>query len=107
MEFLEEPQVTDRNIVLDDATKRTDARSRLSANFAAAKTSLSPRNQLSRLAERNKTKAKDVLEEAATVARKGAPVVGAIGLGVLLFAVRRPISKWISRLKRPTSSTDN
>ncbi|MGB5077344.1 MAG: hypothetical protein WBO17_07690 [Sphingorhabdus sp.] len=103
MEFLEEPRVTDRNEVLKDAALRNVARTRLVSHFATAKVSLSPRNQLNHFLDRNQKIAKTVIKEAKIVARKSAPVVGTIGIGVLLFAARRPISKWISGLKRPTT----
>lgn len=107
MELSEEPQVTERNVVLADAAKRNHAKARFIANLATARASLAPRNQLDRLVQRNKARAQHVIEDAATAARKGAPVAGAIGLGALLFAVRKPISKWISGLKQPISSTDD
>lgn len=99
MELHEEPQVTQRNIVLKDAAKRKSAKARLLSNIRSARISLTPRHQLHRFVERNKVKVKVVVDEAALVARKGAPIAVALGLGVLLFVARGPISKWISRLR--------
>jgi hypothetical protein len=95
-----EPVVTDRkNVILSDAERR-NLRRKLKGSVEVAQDVLNPRNQLRRLVERNTAKAKDVAGDAAQVAKKNAPVLGAIGLGALVFAARRPISSWISKLRK-------
>lgn len=100
-----EPVVTDRkNVILSDAERR-NLRRKLKGSVEVAQDVLNPRNQLRRFVERNTAKAKDAAGNAAVVAKKNVPLIGAIGLGTLLFAARHPISNWISRLRK--SKTPN
>ncbi|HEV7234134.1 MAG TPA: hypothetical protein VGN36_07795, partial [Sphingorhabdus sp.] len=84
---------------LSDAERR-NLRRKLKNSVEVTKDVLNPRNQIQKLVERNKTKAKRVAGDAAETARKNAPLIGAIGLGALLFAARRPISDWISKARK-------
>lgn len=94
-----DPEVTERkSVILSDAERR-NLRRKLKGSVVIAQDVLNPRNQLNRFVARNTAEAKRVAGEAAEVAKKNAPVIGAVGLGALLFAARRPISKWISRLR--------
>jgi hypothetical protein len=101
-----EPVVTDRkNVILSDAERR-NLRRKLKGSVEVAQDVLNPRNQLRRFVERKTATAKNVAGEAAQTARKNVPLIGAIGLGALLFAARRPISDWISqRRKNKTPNT--
>lgn len=94
-----DPEVTERkSVILSDAERR-NLRRKLKGSVEVAQDVLNPRNQLNRLIARNTADAKRVAGEAAEVAKKNAPLIGAVGLGALLFAARRPISKWISGLR--------
>ena len=101
-----EPVVTDRkNVILSDAERR-NLRRKLKGTAEVARDVLNPRNQLRRFVERNVAEAKDAAGDAAKVAKDNAPVIGAIGFGALLFIARRPISSWISKLRKSkTTST--
>ncbi len=102
-----EPVVTERkSVILSDAERR-NIRRKLRGSVDVAKDVLNPRNQLKRFVDRNTIAAKRVADETADIARKNAPVIGAVGLGALLLIGRRPISKWISRMKKPKEPTDN
>ena len=100
-----DPQVTERkSVILSDAERR-NLRRKLKDSVDVAHYVLNPRNQLKRLVERNTAEAKRVVVEAAQVAKKNAPAIGAVGLGALLFASRRPIFGWISRLRKSKTNT--
>lgn len=97
-----------KSVILTDAERR-NLRRKLKESVEVAQDVLNPRNQLNRFVVRNKAEAKRVAAEASQAAKKNAPLIGAIGLGALLFAARRPISKWISKLrtsKTPTPDGD-
>lgn len=97
-----------KSVILTDAERR-NLRRKLKESVEVAQDVLNPRNQLNRFVVRNKTEAKRVAAEASQAAKKYAPLIGAIGLGALLFAARRPISNWISKLrtsKTPTPDGD-
>ena len=100
-----DPQVTERkSVILSDAERR-NLRRKLKGSVEVAQDVLNPRNQLKRFVDRNTAEVKRIAGDAAHVAKKNAPVIGVVGLGALLFAARRPISNWISKLrKRKTNS---
>lgn len=102
-----DPRVTERkSVILSDAERR-NLRRKLRGSVDLAQDVLNPRNQLKRFVERNTAQAKRVAGDAAKVAKKNAPVIGLVGFGALLFAARRPISNWISKLRtRKTNSLD-
>ena len=100
-----EPVVTDRESVILSNAERRNLRRKLKGSVEVAQDVLNPRNQLRRFVERNTAKAKNAAGDAAQVAKKNAPLIGAVGLSAILFAARRPISNWISRLRK--SKTPN
>jgi hypothetical protein len=101
----EYPEVTERkSVILSDAERR-NLRRKLKGSVDVAQDVLNPRNQLKRLADRSKAGAKQVASDTAKVAKKNAPLIGAVGLGALLFAARRPISSWISKLRKSRTIT--
>jgi hypothetical protein len=103
--FLKDSQVTERkSVILSDAERR-NLRRKLKESVGVAQDVLNPRNQLARLVERSTTKMKHVAADATQVAKKNAPLIGAVGLGAILFAARRPISNWLSKLRK--SKTPN
>lgn len=93
-----------KSVILSDAERR-NLRRKLKGSVEVAQDVLNPRNQLRRFVDRTTTKAKHVAGEAAGVARKNAPLIGAVGLGALLFAARRPISNWISKMRQSRTKT--
>jgi hypothetical protein len=102
-----EPVVTDReSVILSDAERR-NLRRKLKGSVVLAQDILNPRHQLNRLVQRNANKAKRVAADATEVAKQNAPLIGVVGLGTLLFAARRPISNWISRLRKSKTNTPN
>lgn len=99
------PGVTERkSVILSDAERR-NLRRKLRGSVDLAQDVLNPRNQLMRLADRSKTGAKQLAADTAKVAKKNASLLGAVGLGVLLFAARRPISNWISKMRQSRTKT--
>ncbi len=102
-----EPVVIERkSVILSDAERR-NIRRKLRRSVEVAQDVLNPRNQLKRFVGRNKAEATRVAGEAAQMARKSAPIIGAVGLGALLFMGRRPISKWISQLRNRRNNAPN
>ncbi len=100
-----DPEVTERkSVILSDAERR-NLRRKLKGSVEVAQDVLNPRNQLKRFVDRNTAEAKRVAGDAAKVAKDNAPIIGAVGLGALLFAARRPISSWISRLRKSKTHT--
>lgn len=99
-----DPQVTERkSVILSDAERR-NLRRKLKGSVEVAQDVLNPRNQLKRFVDRNTAEAKRVAQDATQIAKQNAPLIGAVGLGALLFAVRRPISNWISQLRNRKSN---
>lgn len=95
-----DPQVTERkSVILSDAERR-NLRRKLKGSVEVAQDVLNPRNQLKRFVDRNTAEAKRVAGDAAQVAKENAPAIGLVGLGALLFAARRPISNWISKVRK-------
>lgn len=100
-----EPVVTERkNVILSNAERR-NLRRKLKSSVEVAQDVLNPKTQLKRFVHKSKTEAKQVAQDVAQVARKNAPMIGALGLGALIFAARRPISKWISTLRQGKDNT--
>jgi hypothetical protein len=98
--FPKDPPPTERkSVILSDAERR-NLRRKLKGSVEVAQDVLNPRNQLKRFAERTTLEAKRVAGDAAKVAKKNAPLIGAVGLGAIFFAARRPISNWLSRLRK-------
>ncbi|MBL0925010.1 MAG: hypothetical protein IBJ12_11170 [Sphingomonadaceae bacterium] len=94
-----DPKVTERNSVILTEAERRNLRRKLKNSFELAQDVLNPRNRMKRFVSRNKAEAKRVADSTSQIAKKNAPLIGAIGLGALLFAARRPISNWISNLR--------
>ncbi len=95
-----EPVVTDRkNVILSDAERR-NLRRKLKGSVEVAQDVLNPRNQLRRFVERKTASAVEAAEDVARMAKKNAPAIGVVGIGALLFVARRPISNWISKLRK-------
>jgi hypothetical protein len=90
-----EPVVTDRKSVILSNAERRNLRRKLKGSVEVAQHLLNPRAQLKRLIVRGKTEAK----QAAAVAKQNAPVIGAVGIGALIFLGRGPISRLITKFR--------
>lgn len=103
----EEPDFTDRESVILSNAERSYLRRKFNDSLAVTRDILNPRNQLARLVERKTTQAKQVASETVQIAKHNAPIIGIVGVGALLFAARRPISRWISSLRKSKIKKSN
>lgn len=94
-----------RNVILSDAERR-NLRRKLRGSVEVAQEVLNPKTQIKRLVDKNKIKAKKIASNTGELAKKNAPLLGAVGIGALVFAARRPISKWISKLRRSNADKE-
>lgn len=94
-----------RNVILSDAERR-NLRRKLRGSVEVAQEVLNPKTQIKRLVDKNKIQAKKIASNTGELAKKNAPLLGAVGIGALVFAARRPISKWISKLRRGNADKD-
>jgi antitoxin (DNA-binding transcriptional repressor) of toxin-antitoxin stability system len=85
--------------------ERRYLRRKFNDSLAVTRDILNPRNQLARFVERKTTQAKQVAGETIQIAKHNAPVIGIVGMGALLFAARRQISRWISSLRKSKIKT--
>lgn len=100
-----EPVITDRESVILSNAERKHLRRKFRGTVEAAREVLAPRNQLNKFLARKTTEATRVAGDAVDIAKKNAPLIGAIGLGALIYTARRPISDWISRLRKSKTNT--
>lgn len=103
--FPKDPKVTERSSVILSEAERRNIRRKLRGTVEVAQDALRPRNQIKRLMNRGKNEAARISGETAQLARKNAPVIGAVGLGAVLYAARKPISKWLSKLRKSKTPT--
>jgi hypothetical protein len=96
-----------RDDIIATHRERLRARYVVKSDFHDSRIELNPRTQLSRFATRQKQAAIATSDVAGDIIRKNAGLIGAVGVGALLFLGRRPISNWLSRMKKlkfpPTS----
>lgn len=107
MDNSKEPKVTERGVVIVDAALRKHVRKKLLADLIEARVAITPQRLWQNLLTRNRAKVKNTVANAGTFARNNAPAVGVVGIGLLLFAARRPISKWLSNLGNAKKNTAN
>ena len=100
-----EPVITDRESVILSNAERRHLRRKFRGSVEVAREVLAPRNQLNKFFARKTAEAAHVAGDAVHIAKKNAPLIGAIGLGALIYAARRPISDWISRLRKSKTNT--
>jgi hypothetical protein len=100
-----EPIITDRESVILSNAERKHLRRKFRGTVEATRKILAPRNQLNRFFARKTAEATRVAGDAAQIVKKNAPLIGAIGVGALIYAARRPISDWISRLLKSKTNT--
>ena len=100
-----EPVVTDRESVILSNAERRHLRRKFRGTVEVAREVLAPQNQLRRFFMRKTDDATRVAGKAVYLTKKNAPLIGVVGLGALIFAARRPISDWISRLRKSKTNT--
>lgn len=87
----------------DDVATRNSARhqlrSKLLSDANQAKHDLHPKTIASRWAGKQKQKLIGATGQAKQKVAKNAPLIGLAGVGVLLFAARKPISNWVNHLR--------
>ena len=95
-----DPVVTDRESVILSNAERRNLRRKLKGSIDVAQEVLNPRNQVRKLVALKKSQAKNAANETIQVVKKKAPLIGILGAATLLVAARRPISRWISSLRK-------
>lgn len=91
----------------DDARKtvrqldrqRQSARDRLTGDAEQAKHDLHPRTLARRWTGRKKEQFADLADSGKHSLKKNAPLIGLAGAAILLFSLRKPISKLVSDLR--------
>jgi hypothetical protein len=101
----ENPVITDRESVILSNAERRNLRRKLKGSIDVAQDILNPRNQVRKLVALKKSQAKKAAGEAVQVVKDNAPLIGILGAATLLVAARRPISRWISSLRKSKTST--
>ena len=101
----EDPVVTDRESVILSHAERRNLRRKLKGSIDVAQDILNPRNQVRKLVALKKSQAKKVAGDTVQVVKDNAPLIGIFGAATLLVAARRPISRWISSLRKSKTNT--
>ena len=100
-----DPVISDReSVILSDAERR-NLRRKLKGSVDVAQDILNPRNQIRKLVALKKSQAKKAAGETVQVVKNKAPLIGIVGAATLLVAARRPISRWISSLRKSKTNT--
>lgn len=100
-----DPVVTDRESVILSHAERRNLRRKLKGSIDVAQEVLNPRNQVRKLVALKKSQAKKTADETIQAAKNKAPLIGIVGAATLLVAARRPISRWISNLRKSKTNT--
>jgi len=100
-----DPGVTDRESVILSNAERRNLRRKLKGSIDVAQDVLNPRNQVRKLVALKKSQAKKAANETIQVVTNNAPFIGLVGAATLLVAARRPISLWISHLRKSKTNT--
>ena len=95
-----DPVITDRESVILSNAERRNLRRKLKGSIDVAQEVLNPRNQVRKLVALKKSQAKKAAGETVQVVKNKAPLIGILGAATLLVAARRPISRWISSLRK-------
>ncbi len=101
----ENPVVTDRESVILSNAERRNLRRKLKGSINVAQDVLNPRNQVRKLVALKKSQAKKAADETIQVVKDNAPLIGIVCAATLLLAARRPISRWISSLRKSKTNT--
>lgn len=101
----EDRVVTDRESVILSNAERRNLRRKLKGSINVAQDVLNPRNQVRKLIALKKSQAKKAADGTIQVVKNKAPLIGIVGAATLLVAARRPISRWISSLRKSKTNT--
>ncbi len=93
--------MTERDTIIASHFDRLRARNVVKCDVDEAKVELHPQTQINRFVDRQKVAATKAMDLAASRAKANAPYIGILGLGAILILARRPISKWLSKIKTP------
>jgi hypothetical protein len=93
-----------RDSVLKRHDRRLAARNAVLSDAETAKSGLSPRNLWRHWGRKQLSAAQDIADETLYGVRKNAGLLGAIGVGVLLIAARKPISKTMRKIRSKSRS---
>lgn len=89
----------ERESILQRDQVRKQLRQTLVSDVEQAKHDLHPRTITTRWTAKQKSKLADAGASAKQNVAKNAPLIGFVVAASLLFAARKPISKWIERLR--------
>lgn len=92
------------DVILNDAERR-NLRRKLKGSVQVTKDVLNPKTQVRRLVERQKKVASKAAANATVQVKRNAPLLTAVGLAGIIFAARRPITKWYGRFTKRHSNT--
>jgi hypothetical protein len=95
-----DPVIKDRESVILSNAERRNLRRKLKGSIDVAQEVLNPRNQVRKLVALKKSQAKKAADETIQAVKNKAPLIGIVGAATLLVAARRPISRWISNLRK-------
>jgi hypothetical protein len=91
----------DRHDILNLHNSRMKARETLNTDVTQAKTNLHPRTIAERWTAKQKIMARQAADDATHLVKKNALLIGAVGIGALLFIIRKPISNLSIKLQHP------
>ena len=94
-----------RQMLLDKAQLRKQKRQSVRNDLAQAKHDLHPKTLATNWLDAKKATARSVAQTGKQNLEKNAPVLGAAGLAVLLFAARKPIFKLWTNIRNRASAT--
>ena len=100
-----DPVISDRESVILSHAERRNLRRKLKGSIDVAQDILHPRNQVRKLVALKKSQAKKAAGDTVQVVKDNAPLIGIVGAATLLVAARRPISRWISSLRKSKTNT--
>ena len=100
-----DPVITGRESVILSNAERRNLRRKLKGSIDVAQEVLNPRNQVRKLVALKKSQAKKAADETIQAVKNKAPLIGIVGAATLLVAARRPISRWISNLRKSKTNT--
>ncbi len=90
----------DRRDILNLHDSRMKARKTLETDVTQAKTNLHPRMIANRWTAKQKAMARQATDDATHLVKKNALLIGAVGIGALLFIGRKPILILSSKLRQ-------
>ena len=96
----------DRDTVKALDRQRRMQRATVSTDLDQAKHDLHPKTLAQRWTTKQRVRLLCTSDAAKQKVANNAPVIGLAGLGILLFALRKPISGWMSKFRAPKPDAD-